>query len=96
VEIDRVTEVLFVAKAASRALHPLNLSVDGFAGRVGDAVLEVGDDVFEATLEHGGDVRGTRPDQGIGVRIAPLFSGVARGLLDTLPGSGVLFLRALS
>jgi hypothetical protein len=50
VEVDRVDEVLFVAEAAGRVLHPLDLGVDGFAGRVGDAVLEVGDDVGEAAF----------------------------------------------
>src|SRR5579864_7292480 len=44
VEVNRVDEVLFVAEAAGRVLHPLDLGVDGFAGGVGDAVLEVGDD----------------------------------------------------
>src|SRR6266571_7617658 len=55
VEVNRVNEVLFVAEAASRVLHPLDLGVEGFAGGVGDAVLEVGDDVFEAAFEHAGD-----------------------------------------
>ena len=36
VEIDRVDEVLFVAKSSSRIFHPLNFGVDGFAGGVGD------------------------------------------------------------
>src|ERR1035437_1120124 len=51
-EVDRVDEVLFVAEAAGRVLQPLDLGVDGFAGRVGDTVLEVGDDVGEAAFEH--------------------------------------------
>src|SRR5450759_4504946 len=55
VEVDRVDEVLFVAEAAGRVLHPLDLGVDGFAGRVGDPVLEVGDDVGEAAFHHAGD-----------------------------------------
>ena len=32
----------------------MDLGVDGFAGRVGEAVLEVGDDVGEAAFQHGG------------------------------------------
>ena len=44
VEVDRVDEVLFVAVSASRVLHPLDLGVDGLAGGVGDAVLEIGDE----------------------------------------------------
>ena len=47
-------EVLFVAEASGRVLHPLDLGVDGFASRVRDAVLEVGDDVGE-----GNDVQAT-------------------------------------
>src|SRR5437879_3932271 len=54
VEVDRVDEVLLVAEAAGRVLHPLDLGVDGFASRVGDAVLEVGDDVGETAFEHAG------------------------------------------
>lgn len=34
-EVDSVDEVLFVAETASGILHPLNLGVDGLAGRVG-------------------------------------------------------------
>jgi len=52
VEVDGVDEVLFVAETAGRVPHPLNLGVDGFAGRVGDAVLEVDDDVLKAPFEH--------------------------------------------
>jgi hypothetical protein len=52
VEVDRVNKVLFVAEAAGRVFYPLDLGIDGFAGRVGgDAMLEVGDDVGEAALE---------------------------------------------
>ena len=36
VEIDRVDEVLFVAKSSSGIFHPLNFGVDGFAGGVGN------------------------------------------------------------
>src|SRR5712691_9974893 len=53
-EVDRVDEVLFVAEAAGRVLHPLDLGVDGFASGVGDAVLEVGDNVGESAFEHAG------------------------------------------
>src|SRR5207245_10620896 len=57
VEVDRMDEVLLVAEAAGRVLHPLDLGVDGFASRVGDAVLEVSDDVGEAAFEHAGQDR---------------------------------------
>ena len=35
-EVDCVNEILFIAKAASSALHPLDLRVDGFAAGVCD------------------------------------------------------------
>src|SRR5437773_11975789 len=54
VEVDRIDEVLLVTEAAGCVLHPLDLGVDGLAGRVGDAVLEVGDDVGEAAFECAG------------------------------------------
>ena len=38
VEVDRMDEVLFVPKAPSRVLHPLDLRIDRFAGRIGDPV----------------------------------------------------------
>src|SRR5438045_9671081 len=60
-EVDRVDEVLFVAEAAGRVLHPLELGVDGFAGGVGDTVLEIGDDVGGAALEHAGHCLDRRP-----------------------------------
>ena len=47
VEIDRVHEVLFVPKTSCRILHPLDLGIDRFAARVGDAVPQVRDDVLE-------------------------------------------------
>jgi len=37
-EIDRIYEILFIAKTASGVLHPLDLRVDGFAARIGDAM----------------------------------------------------------
>ena len=40
-EVNRVDEVLFVAVTPGRVLHPLDLGVDGFASRIGDAVFEV-------------------------------------------------------
>src|SRR5579863_9811623 len=54
VEVDRIDEVLFVAEAPGRVLHPLDLGVDRLAGRIGDPVLQVGDDVLEAPFEHAG------------------------------------------
>jgi hypothetical protein len=56
VEIDRVDEVLFVAKSSSRVFHPLNLGVDGLAGSVGNRMGQVGNDVLESPLQHGGDL----------------------------------------
>jgi len=50
VEVDRVDEVLLVAEAAGRVLHPLDLGVDRLTCRVGDAMLEIGDDVGERRL----------------------------------------------
>jgi hypothetical protein len=56
VEIDRVDEVLSVAKSSSRVFHPLNLGVDGLAGSVGNRMGQVGNDVLESPLQHGGDL----------------------------------------
>ncbi len=39
VEVDRVNEVLLAPKTLRRVLHPLNLGVNRFAGRVGNAVM---------------------------------------------------------
>src|SRR5450755_2481725 len=47
-EVDGVDKVLFVAETSCGVLDPLDLGVDGFAGGVGDGVLEVSDDVVEA------------------------------------------------
>lgn len=44
-EVNSVNEVLFVAEATCRVLDPLDLGVDRFAGRIGDPVAQVGDDV---------------------------------------------------
>src|SRR5208283_3391295 len=52
VEVDRVYEVLLVPEAPRRVLHPLDLGVDGFAGRVGDPMPQVSDDVLESSFEH--------------------------------------------
>ncbi len=51
-EVDRVDEVLLVAKSACRVLHPLNLCIDGLAGRVRDPMPQVSDDVLEPPFEH--------------------------------------------
>ncbi len=45
-------EVLLVTESARRVLHPLNLGVDQLAGRIGDPVAQVGEDVFEPPLQH--------------------------------------------
>ena len=52
VEVDRVHEVLPVPEAPRRVLHPLDLGIDGFAGRVSDPMPQVRDDVFESPFEH--------------------------------------------
>ncbi len=44
-EVNGSLEVVEVAEAASRVLHPLDLRVDAFAGGIGDSVLQVGEDV---------------------------------------------------
>jgi hypothetical protein len=38
VEVNRVNEILLVAKSASGVLDPLDLGIDGLAGGVGDSV----------------------------------------------------------
>ena len=53
VEVDCIDGVLLVTEASGRVLHPLDLGVDGLAGRVSDGVLEIGDDV-EASFHHAG------------------------------------------
>src|ERR1019366_1923764 len=52
VEVDCVHEVLPVPEAPRRVLHPLDLGIDGFAGRVGDPMPHVRDDVLEPPFEH--------------------------------------------
>ena len=54
VKVDGVGEVLLIPKASCCVFHPLDLGVEGFAGGVGDAVLEVGYDVGEAASQHAG------------------------------------------
>src|SRR5215467_665775 len=52
VKVDRMNEVLFVAKTSRRILYPLDFGIDRFAGRVGDAVPQVRDDVLEPSFDH--------------------------------------------
>src|SRR5271157_6200857 len=52
VEIDRMDEILLVAEASRRVLHPLDLGIDRFASRVRDPVSQVRDDVLEPPFEH--------------------------------------------
>jgi hypothetical protein len=52
VEVDCVNEVLLVPKTSRRVLHPLDLGVNRFAGRVGNAVPQIRDDVLEPPFEH--------------------------------------------
>ena len=51
-EVDGVDEVLLVAEAARRVLHPPDLGVYRLAGRMGDPMPQIGDDVLEAPPEH--------------------------------------------
>lgn len=50
-EVDGGHEVVVVAEASSRVLHPLDLRVDRFAGGVGHPVPEVGQDLRVVLLE---------------------------------------------
>ena len=50
VEQDCDPKVILVTETAGGVLNPLDLGVDGFAGRVGHAMAEVGDDVLETSL----------------------------------------------
>src|SRR5579859_5313558 len=52
VEVDGVYEVMPVAEASRRVLHPLDFGIDRFAAGVGNSVSQIRDDVLEATLEH--------------------------------------------
>jgi hypothetical protein len=52
VEVNGVDEVLFVAESPRRVLHPLDLGVERLAGRVGDPMAQIGDDVLEAPPQH--------------------------------------------
>ena len=52
VEVDGVDEVLPVAKTTCRVLHPLDLRVERFAARIGDAVAPIDNDVLLATFQH--------------------------------------------
>ena len=67
VEEDCSGEILLIAEAACGVLDPLDLGVDGFAGSVGDAVAEIGNDVLEASLQgpgylqHGAQPTAYRP-----------------------------------
>jgi hypothetical protein len=38
VEVDRIDEVLFIPESAGGVLHPLDLRIERFAGRVGNRV----------------------------------------------------------
>ena len=51
-EVDGGYEVGFAAETASRVFDPLNLGVDGLTGSIGDPMLEIGNDVLEAALDH--------------------------------------------
>ncbi len=44
--------MLDVAEAASGFFHPLDRGIDGLQARVGDPVLEVGQDMGQMSLDH--------------------------------------------
>ena len=51
-KVNRIDKVSLVAESACRVLHPLDLCVQGFAGRIGDAMLDERQDIFETTFQH--------------------------------------------
>lgn len=55
--IDGGLEMLDVAEATSRFLHPLDRRVDGFDSRFGDAVLQIGKHVEEVASDELRDFR---------------------------------------
>src|SRR5262249_61456368 len=55
VKVDGDLEVLRVAEAAGRLLHPLDHGVDCLEARVGEAVLQVGQEVGQVALDELGD-----------------------------------------
>src|SRR5262249_22357044 len=55
VKVDGDLEVLRVAEAAWRLLHPLDHGVDCLEARVGEAVLQVGQEVGQVALDELGD-----------------------------------------
>ena len=52
VKVNRIDEVSLVAESACRVLDPLDLGVQGFAGRIGDAMFDERQDIFETTFQH--------------------------------------------
>src|SRR2546427_6146662 len=55
VKVNRVDEVFLITESASGVLHPLDFGVEGFAGCVGDPMLDEGQYVFDSTLQHSSD-----------------------------------------
>src|SRR5271157_5008218 len=81
VEVDRMDEVLFVAEAAGRVLHPLDLGVDGLASRVGEAAFEHAGD-----FDHGTQTAAHRPT------VPPLEMLPRRAFIDVVvQAHGCLF-----
>lgn len=54
VKIDRRFEVMLLSESPRRVLHPLDLSINRLAGRIGDALLQVRQDVRQSCLEGAG------------------------------------------
>jgi hypothetical protein len=85
VEVDGIHEVLNVAEPASRVLHPWELRVETFAGRVGGSLLEAGQDVRQSLP------RGAAALQGVAAyldgtrRVGPVVpNGPAHGTSGTV------------
>ena len=55
-KINSLDKVVHIPKAPRGVLDPLDLGVDGFAGRICDSMTQIRDDVFESSFEHSGDL----------------------------------------
>ena len=53
-KVDSSNEVVHVAETSSRILHPLDSCVNRLTGGIGNPMLQIRDDIGEATLEHFG------------------------------------------
>ena len=53
-KINRRLEVVLVSESPRRVLHPLDLGIDRLAGCIGDAMLQVRQDIAESCLQGAG------------------------------------------